>query len=81
MAAYFFSPVCLLLPTLAGVEMEALVGCSTAALCVYDMLKASSHDIVISNLRLEAKSGGKRHFEREAAEAEAVHGAAGECAG
>ena len=47
-----------------GVEMEALTGCSSAALCVYDMLKASSHDIVITDLRLEGKTGGKRHFER-----------------
>jgi cyclic pyranopterin phosphate synthase len=47
-----------------GVEMEALVGVSTAALTVYDMLKAVSHDIVIDATRLEGKSGGKRHFDR-----------------
>jgi cyclic pyranopterin phosphate synthase len=45
-----------------GVEMEALTGASVAALTVYDMLKAMSHDIVISETRLVAKSGGKRDF-------------------
>jgi cyclic pyranopterin phosphate synthase len=45
-----------------GVEMEALVGASTAALCIYDMLKAISHDIVISNIHLINKSGGKREI-------------------
>jgi cyclic pyranopterin phosphate synthase len=49
-----------------GVEMEALTGASIAALTVYDMLKAVSHDIVISETRLMAKSGGKRDFERDA---------------
>ena len=48
-----------------GVEMEALTGASIAALTVYDMLKALSHDIVISETRLMAKSGGKRDFRRE----------------
>lgn len=48
-----------------GVEMEALTGASVAALTVYDMLKALSHDIVISETRLMAKSGGKRDFQRE----------------
>lgn len=46
-----------------GVEMEALVGASTAALCVYDMLKAMSHDIVIGETRLVSKTGGKRDFQ------------------
>jgi cyclic pyranopterin phosphate synthase len=44
--------------------MEALTGASVAALTVYDMLKAMSHDIVISETRLIAKSGGKRDFRR-----------------
>ena len=48
-----------------GVEMEALAGCSVAALCVYDMLKAVSHDIVLAETKLMAKQGGKRPFERE----------------
>ena len=47
-----------------GVEMEALTGCSVAALCVYDMLKALSHDIVVEETKLMSKTGGKRHFER-----------------
>jgi cyclic pyranopterin phosphate synthase len=46
-----------------GVEMEALTGASVAALTVYDMCKAMSHDIVISETRLIAKTGGKRDFE------------------
>ena len=45
-----------------GVEMEALVGCTNAALCVYYMLKALSHDITISNVRLIRKSGGKSDY-------------------
>lgn len=45
-----------------GVEMEALVGASVAALTVYDMCKAFSHDIVIQDTRLIAKTGGKQDF-------------------
>ncbi len=48
-----------------GVEMEALTGASIAALTVYDMCKALSHDIVISDLRLIAKDGGKSRYSRE----------------
>lgn len=47
-----------------GVEMEALTGASVAALTIYDMLKALSHDIVISNTQLMSKSGGKQDFAR-----------------
>jgi cyclic pyranopterin phosphate synthase len=43
-----------------GVEMEALTGASIAALTVYDMCKALSHEIVIAELKLLEKSGGKR---------------------
>ena len=43
-----------------GVEMEALTGASVAALTVYDMCKALSHEIVIAELRLIEKHGGKR---------------------
>lgn len=46
-----------------GVEMEALTGASVAALTIYDMCKALSHDIVIAETRLLAKSGGKQDFE------------------
>ena len=48
-----------------GVEMEALTGASVAALTIYDMLKALSHDIVIGETRLIAKSGGKRDYRRD----------------
>ena len=43
-----------------GVEMEALTGASVAALTVYDMCKALSHRIVIADLHLAEKQGGKR---------------------
>jgi cyclic pyranopterin monophosphate synthase len=42
-----------------GVEMEALTAASVAALTVYDMTKALDKGIVIREIRLEAKSGGK----------------------
>jgi cyclic pyranopterin monophosphate synthase len=42
-----------------GVEMEALTGASIAALTIYDMCKALSHDIEIGPTRLLAKSGGR----------------------
>ena len=47
-----------------GVEMEALVGASVAALTVYDMCKSLSHDIVIKETKLIQKTGGKRDFKR-----------------
>lgn len=47
-----------------GVEMEALVGASIAALTIYDMCKAMSHDIVIKETMLMEKTGGKRDFKR-----------------
>lgn len=45
-----------------GVEMEALTGASVAALTIYDMCKAFTHNIVIKETRLVAKSGGKQDF-------------------
>lgn len=42
-----------------GVEMEALTGASVAALTIYDMCKALSHDIVIAQTHLVEKRGGK----------------------
>ena len=45
-----------------GIEMEALVGVNAAALCIYDMCKALSHDLVITDLQLETKSGGKSDY-------------------
>ncbi|MDN3693563.1 cyclic pyranopterin monophosphate synthase MoaC [Chryseobacterium tructae] len=47
-----------------GVEMEALTGASVAALTIYDMCKAMSHDIVIKEIKLIEKSGGKNDFRR-----------------
>ena len=45
-----------------GVEMEALTGASIAALTIYDMCKALSHDIVIGDVRLLAKDGGRSSY-------------------
>ena len=42
-----------------GVEMEALVAASTAALTVYDMTKAVEKGAVVEHVRLETKTGGK----------------------
>ena len=42
-----------------GVEMEALTAASVAALTVYDMCKGVNKSIVISNVQLDFKSGGK----------------------
>lgn len=48
-----------------GVEMEALTGASVAALTIYDMCKALSHDIVIQEIKLMTKTGGKNDFSRK----------------
>lgn len=48
-----------------GVEMEAMTGAAIAALTIYDMCKAFSHDIIIKETRLMEKSGGKRDFKRK----------------
>ena len=45
-----------------GVEMEALTGASLAALTLYDMGKAVSHGIVIKEIRLVGKTGGKSDY-------------------
>lgn len=45
-----------------GVEMEALTAVSVAALTVYDMCKAVSHEMVIKDIRLIQKRGGKSDF-------------------
>ena len=47
-----------------GVEMEALTAASIAALTVYDMCKALSHHIVIEEIKLMEKKGGKKDFKR-----------------
>lgn len=49
-----------------GVEMEALTGVSVAALTIYDMCKAIDKDMVIQNIRLVEKKGGRSgHYRRE----------------
>ncbi|MCU0356464.1 MAG: cyclic pyranopterin monophosphate synthase MoaC [Cyclobacteriaceae bacterium] len=48
-----------------GVEMEALTAVSVAALTIYDMCKALSHDIVITDIRLIEKTGGKKNYKRD----------------
>ena len=48
-----------------GVEMEALTGATVAALTIYDMTKALSRDVVVREIRLMEKSGGKNDFRRE----------------
>ncbi|NJN25495.1 MAG: cyclic pyranopterin monophosphate synthase MoaC [Cyclobacteriaceae bacterium] len=47
-----------------GVEMEALTAATVAALTVYDMCKAMSHDIIIREIKLLSKTGGKSDFSR-----------------
>jgi cyclic pyranopterin monophosphate synthase len=47
-----------------GVEMEALTAVTVAALTIYDMSKALSHNIVIGDIALQTKAGGKRDFKR-----------------
>lgn len=47
-----------------GVEMEAITGASVAAITIYDMCKAMSHDIQILNTRLLSKTGGKSDYKR-----------------
>ena len=45
--------------------MEALQGVSVAALTLYDMIKAISHDMEIGSIQLEKKTGGKQDFTRK----------------
>ena len=49
-----------------GVEMEALVACSVAALTVYDMVKGIEPGVVIESVELVDKTGGKSDFHRRA---------------
>lgn len=49
-----------------GVEMEALMAASVAALTIYDMCKALSHEMVIEEIKLVEKTGGKKDFKRKA---------------
>jgi len=50
-----------------GVEMEALHACSVAALTVYDMCKSADREMVIGELTLWEKSGGRQGTYRRAA--------------
>jgi cyclic pyranopterin phosphate synthase len=53
-----------------GAEMEALVACSAAALTIYDMVKGLDRSAEITELHLDAKSGGRRGDYRRSGEAE-----------
>lgn len=48
-----------------GVEMEALTAATVAALTIYDMCKALSHDIILEEIKLMRKTGGKKDFKRK----------------
>ena len=48
--------------SMTGVEMEALTGASVAALTIYDMCKALSHNIIIKETKLLEKKGGKSDY-------------------
>ncbi len=49
-----------------GVEMEALVAASTAALTIYDMCKSMDREMVVETVQLEEKSGGRSgRFQRD----------------
>ncbi|CAJ1937916.1 unnamed protein product [Cylindrotheca closterium] len=55
-----------------GVEMEALTGATVAALTVYDMVKAVSHEVEITDTKLVAKTGGKRTIQKEIEKKESI---------
>jgi len=48
-----------------GVEMEALTAVSVAALTIYDMCKAVQRDIVVTDIKLDSKTGGKQDYGRD----------------
>lgn len=48
-----------------GVEMEALTAVSVCALCIYDMCKAVDKEMVVTDIKLLSKSGGKSDFKVE----------------
>ena len=48
-----------------GVEMEALTGASVAALTIYDMYKALTHDLRITDIEVLDKTGGKQDVHRQ----------------
>ncbi len=63
-----------------GVEMEALVGAATAAITIYDMCKAVDRGMVIGDLRLLEKTGGKEDYVRPDESSQAGLSAAGAAA-
>jgi len=54
---------CVKLTAKTGAEMEALTAVSVAALTIYDMSKALSHHIIIKEVKLISKTGGKSDFQ------------------
>jgi cyclic pyranopterin phosphate synthase len=48
-----------------GVEMEALTAVAAAALTIYDMVKAADREMVIGDIRLIEKTGGKSPYRRK----------------
>ena len=48
-----------------GIEMEALTGATIAALTIYDMCKSFGHEILIKDIKLMEKRGGKKDFLRQ----------------
>ena len=63
-----------------GVEMEALTGASVAAITIYDMCKAVDRGMIIGDVRLLEKTGGKEDYVRPAEPVSAVTAAATEAA-
>ncbi len=57
-----------------GVEMEALTACSVAALTIYDMCKSRDKEMVISEVALWEKSGGRSGTYRRSGDAAAQYG-------
>ena len=45
-----------------GVEMEAIVGVNIAAATIYDMCKSFGHEMIIKEIKLISKTGGKSDF-------------------
>jgi cyclic pyranopterin monophosphate synthase len=64
-----------------GVEMEALMAVSVAALAVYDMCKSVDRGMVIEQIQLEEKKGGRRGVYRRSAASSAPHPAGTSTAG
>lgn len=57
-----------------GVEMEAMMACSLAALTLYDMVKGLQRGVSIERVQLLEKTGGKHDWRRDEADASPTHG-------